>query len=540
MRIAQPMSIGLAEMKEKHPDKSRRSRTSALSMGAAEFREIGHRLIEQIADFYDSLPQRALMPSKTPAQIRELLGPGGLPEKGTTAGELLEQAAPMLFANSLHNGHPGFLGYISASGSPLGALADLLAAAVNPNLAKWELSPVASEIEKQTIRWLAELIGYPADCGGLMVSGGNSANFHGLLAARQAAAHWDLRRDGLYGARKKLTAYVSRGTHTWIDKAAEICGIGAAAIRWIETDGRQRMSPQALRKQVETDERGGCVPFIVVGTAGTIGTGAIDPLREIAAFCREQGIWFHVDGAYGAPAACLDESPDDLHALALADSIAVDPHKWLYSPIEAACILTRDPDALRKVFDFRPDYYSFDAAADSGIDYYQHGLQNSRGFRALKVWLGLRCAGRDGYRASIREDIALARYLYRSVEANRDFEARSLNLSVATFRYLPRDMKDGGRDYLNSLNEAILAEVQKSGRAFVSNAVVNGDYLLRACVVNFRTTEPDIDSVISIISEIGRCLHAKMRPKRLAASPPLESPNRDPAGYRDRRFEGSR
>jgi glutamate/tyrosine decarboxylase-like PLP-dependent enzyme len=510
-------------MKEKHLDKRSRSRTSALSMDAAEFREIGHRLIEQIADFYDSLPKRALTPTKTPSQVRELLGSGALPDQGTAAGELLEEVAPMLFANSLHNGHPGFLGYISASGAPLGALADLLAATINSNLAKWELSPVASEIEKQTVRWLAELIGYPADCGGIMVSGGNSANLHGLLAARQAAAPWDLRRDGLYGDQRKLTAYVSRETHTWIDKAAEACGIGAAAVRWIETDMNHRMNLGALGKQIELDKQNGCLPFIVVGTAGTVSTGAIDPLRGIAAFCREQGIWFHVDGAYGAPAACLDESPDDLHALALADSVAVDPHKWLYSPIEAACILTRDPDALRKVFDFRPSYYNFDGA-DSRIDYYQHGLQNSRGFRALKVWLGLRRAGRDGYRASIREDIALARYLYRSVEANPDLEARSLNLSVATFRYLPRnmkrDMQDGGpavADYVNSLNKAILAKVQKSGRVFVSNAIVNGDYLLRACVVNFRTTESDIDSVVGIISEIGKPLHARMRPKHLAA-----------------------
>ena len=507
-------------MKEQSLDKRSHSRTSALAMGAAEFRETGHRLIEQIAEFYESLPERELTTAKSLSQIRQLLGSDRLPEQGTPAGELLKEVAPLVFDHSLHNGHPRFLGYISASAAPLGALAELLAAAVNSNVAKWELSPIASEIETQTIGWLAELIGYPSHSGGIMVSGGNSANFHGFVAARQAAAQWDIREEGLYGEPRKLTAYASRETHTWIDKAAEVCGLGAAAVRWIDTDDRQRMSLDALRRQVEVDKRKGYLPFLIVGTAGTVSTGAIDPLRAMAAYCKDQRIWMHVDGAYGAPAASLPESPDDLHALDLADSVAVDPHKWLYSPFEAACILTRNPDALSNAFRFRPDYYHFNGEDVSGIDYYQHGLQNSRGFRALKVWLGLRRAGREGYRAMIRDDIAIASHLFKKVDNNPDFEARSLSLSVATFRYIPAGIKNGGDgvfDYLNQLNKALLAEVQKSGRAFVSNANVDGDYLLRACVVNFRTTKSDIDSVIDVISEIGKSLDDRMRPAYLAA-----------------------
>ena len=495
-------------------------RNAALNMSSAEFREIGHELIEQIAEFYDSLPQRDLTAAKSPSEIRDLLGTGPLPEKGTAAGDLLKEVTPLVLDNSLHNGHPRFLGYISASAAPLGALADLLAASVNSNVAIWELSPVATEIETQTIRWIAELIGYPNDCGGIMVSGGNAANFHGFVAARQAAAHWNLRKDGLYGEPRKLTAYASKETHTWIDKAAEICGLGAASVRWIETDDRQRISMDALRRQVAIDRQKGDLPFLVVGTAGTVGTGTIDPLREMAAFCQEQGIWFHVDGAYGAPAAALSESPDDLHALTLADSVAIDPHKWLHSPIEAACVLTRNPNALRDAFDFQPDYYYFDDDTDRGIDYYQHGLQNSRGFRALKVWLGLRCAGREGYRESIREDIALARQLFDSAQVHPDLQAGSLNLSIATFRYVPAEIANDGdavSEYLNNLNKTLLGEIQKSGQVFVSNAVVDGDYLLRACVVNFRTTSSDIDLVVKTITDIGKTLHEKMRPAYLAA-----------------------
>ena len=507
-------------MKQMDSNKYTGSRESAINMNAGDFRRVGHQLVEQIATYYESLPERQLTLAKKRPQIAELIGTGGLPEQGTDPGELMQETAPLLFENSLHNGHPRFLGYISASAAPLGALADLLAAAVNSNVAKWELSPVASEIETQTLRWIAELIGYPENCGGIMVSGGNAANFHGFVAARQAIADWDLRKHGLYGDPRKLTAYVSKETHTWIDKAAEICGLGADAVRWIETDSEQRIDMAALRQQVEVDRRNGYLPFLIVGTSGCIATGAIDPIRKLGAFCREQGTWFHIDGAYGAPAAALEEAPDDLHALALADSVAMDPHKWLHSPIEAACILTRDPDALRNAFDFRPDYYHFNDEVEAGIDYYQHGLQNSRGFRALKVWLGLRQAGRDGYCESMRQDIALAKLLFATIDLRSDFEARTNNLSVVTFRYVPEDLPGEGEDrttYLDELNKALLAAVQASGEAFISNAIVDGHYLLRACIVNFRTTEADIHEVVEIVARTGRSLHKQMRSKHLAA-----------------------
>lgn len=498
----------------------RETGAAALDMSAAEFREAGHELIEQISEYLETLRKRPLTVAESPVQVRELIGTGGLPSQGTSAGELLREIAPLLFDHSLHNGHPGFLGYISSSAAPLGALAELLAASVNPNVAKWELSPVASEIESQTIRWIAELIGYPGDCDGIMVSGGNAANFLGFAAARKAITPWDVRKDGLYADSRKLTAYVSRETHTWIDKAADVSGIGATAVRWIDTDNSQRMNMDALREQVAADRGDGHLPFLVVGTAGTVSTGAIDPLREMAAFCREQELWMHVDGAYGAPAAALQEAPDDLQALRLADSVAFDPHKWLYSPIEAGCVLTRDPRALPDALSFQPSYYLFDEEVASGIDYYQYGMQNTRGFRALKVWLGLRQAGREGYRKMIRDDIALAERLFQLAEASAELEARTINLSIATFRYVPAGIR-GGADaiatYLNDLNKAVLAEIQKSGKIFLSNAVIDDDYLLRACVVNFRTTKADVEAVPRIVVEIGQRLDEGMRPRELAA-----------------------
>ena len=482
---------------------------STLDMPADEFRRVGHALIDEIAAFYDSLRERPLTRSSIPADIRALLGADELPQEGAAAGELLRDIAPLLFDHSLHNGHPRFLGYITSSGAPLGALADLLAAAVNANLGKWDLSPIASEIESQTVRWLAEFIGYDPECSGIMVSGGNMANILGFIAGRTAKAPWDLRTEGNYGDPRRLTAYVSRETHTWVQKAADVCGLGADGVRWVDTDAEGRLRVDKLREQVAADREAGRLPFLVVATAGSVSTGVVDPVRELAALCRDEDLWLHADGAYGAPAAVLPEADEDLRALDLADSVALDPHKWLYCPIEAACTLTRNPDALSNAFAFYPEYYLLDGAQDEGINYYELGMQNSRGFRALKVWLALRAAGRSGYEAVIRGDIELAQRLYERADEHPELRAASCHLSITTFRYVPPGI-DAADDYLNALNKALLAKIQASGDLYVSNAVIDGVYLLRACVVNFRTTSADMDAIAETVVAMGREVHTEL------------------------------
>lgn len=490
------------------------TRGSALDMSAAEFRKVGHALVDDIAAYLCSVRDRPVTRAESPDTVRALLDSDGLPTQGRAAGELFRELTPLLFEYSLHNGHPRFMGYITSSAAPIGALADLLASAINANLAKWELAPLASEIERQTIRWLAELVGFPVDCGGLLVSGGNAANFLALVAARQAQASPSFRSDGLHNTAQRMTVYVSRDTHTWVEKAANVSGLGTNSIRWVETDGYGRLDVDALRRRVAADRGAGEHPFLVVGTAGTTATGAIDPLAAIADFCREQGLWMHVDGAYGAPAAALPESPADLKALALADSVALDPHKWLYSPLEAACILTRDPRALPDSLSYKPSYYRRHDDASTGIDYYEHGMQNSRMFRALKVWLGLRQAGRDGYVASIRDDIEVATHLFAAAQAHTEIEARTLSLSIATLRYVPADLDTENADYaqyLNELNEQVLAEIQQRGELFLSNAVIDGDYFLRACCVNFRTTRADVEGIPEAVATIARALDRRLR-----------------------------
>jgi glutamate/tyrosine decarboxylase-like PLP-dependent enzyme len=491
------------------------AREAPLAIDPEEFRKLGHALVDSVAAFMESLPRRPVTTGESPGGIRALLdAERPLPSAGTDAGDLLRSAAALLFEHSLFNGHPRFFGYITSSPAPIGVLGDFLAAAVNANVGAWTLSPVATEIEAQAVRWVAELTGYPRECGGLFVSGGNMANCVGLIAARASAADWDVRRAGVAApASRPLRVYASAETHTWIQKATDLAGVGTDAIRWIPTGADLRMDTTALRTALDRDREAGDRPLMVVGTAGSVSTGVVDPLFDIAEICREAGVWFHVDGAYGAFAAAVPGTTHDLEALKLADSVAVDPHKWLYAPIEAGCILVRDPEKLRNAFAYHPPYYHFGEQVTNYVDF---GPQNSRGFRALKVWLALRQVGRDGYVRMIGDDIGLSQRLFAAVSVHPELEACTQGLSITTFRYVPEDMRPQSKSpasdaYLNALNEALLERIQSSGEAFVSNAVVRGQYLLRACIVNFNTQEADVDAIPEIVARLGREVDAGLR-----------------------------
>ena len=491
-------------------------RHAPLEMDSTTFRKLGHRLVDQVAGLLESMPDGPVNHDESPSSVRDALNlNGSLPESGMEPEQLLEQTAKLLFEHSLFNGHPRFFGYITASPSPIGILGDFLASALNPNVGAWILSPAATEIERQTVRWIASLIGYSQDCGGLLLSGGNMANVVCFLAARAAKASWNVRELGVADdGGHRLRVYASIETHTWIHKAADCSGLGTASIRWIATDKKLRMDVDALRRQIESDAAAGDVPCLVVGTAGSVSTGAVDPLPEIAGVCREYGAWFHVDGAYGGFAACVPEASTDLRALSRADSVAVDPHKWLYAPLEAGCALVRDPELLRAAFAYHPPYYHFEESATNYVDY---GPQNSRGFRALKVWLALKQVGAAGYRKMIGDDIRLSKTMAKAISLHPEFQLMTQDLSIATFRYIPLDLQTQLQDvsterYLDSLNQELLDQLQRSGEVFVSNAVIDGQYLLRACIVNFHTTDADVLAVPDIVARIGRAVDAKLRP----------------------------
>ena len=374
---------------------------------------------------------------------------------------------------------------------------------------------MATEIEKQTVKWLAEFIGVSSNYGGLLVSGGNMANFTAFRAALTAKGPKNIKEDGISNADSKLVIYCSKTTHIWIEKAAILFGLGSKAIRWIQTDEFNKMDNSILERTIVNDMQQGNKPIMVIGTAGDVSTGVVDDLNGIASICKAYNLWFHIDGAYGAPAAAISELKDLFEGITEADSIALDPHKWLYSPLEAGCTLIKNPKYLTDTYSSHPEYYNFDSHTEDPVhNYYEYGFQNSRGFRALKVWLALQQVGKAGYIEMISQDIELSKLLFELAHAHPDLEAVTQNLSITTFRYIPHDLtvaSDNKEEHLNKLNKALLDQLQTGGEVFLSNAVVYGKYCLRACIVNFRTSRKDIEEVVEIIVRVGKATQNELQ-----------------------------
>ena len=407
---------------------------------------------------------------------------------------------------SRHNGHPRFFGYVASPSTPIGAYGDLIASALNANITCWRSGPAGTELERMVVRWLGALIGYDNNAQGLLTSGGSMANMIALLIAQRRKSA-NTSRLGLWNAGSPMTIYASEEVHMSIAKAADVLGFGRDQVRVIACDDRQRIRVDELRQTIETDLREGLRPFCVVGNAGTVNTGAVDPLSEIANVAAEFALWFHVDGAYGAPGV-LDETKKHLFAgLERADSVSLDPHKWLYVPVDAGCLLFRDGAAARTPFSTEDaDYIKTHGYSDEeAFAFWDYGVELSRRFRALKVWLTLQYYGTRRIAAAVSEDIALAAYLGELVSNAADFELLApVELSICCFRYVP---KAGLSDVeLNKLNERVMELVQKGGRAYVSNATVNGRFALRACITNFRTTKADIEETIEAVRDAANSL----------------------------------
>ena len=413
---------------------------------------------------------------------------------------------------SRHNGHPRFFGYVASPSTPIGAYADLISSALNANITCWRSGPAGTEVERMVVRWLGALIGYDRDAKGLLTSGGSMANMIALLIAQRRKSGANISRHGLWNSGPPMTLYASEEVHMSIAKAADILGFGRDQVRVIACDERQRMRVDLLRRKIENDRREGLRPFCVVGSAGTVNTGVVDPLNEIADVAAEFDLWFHVDGAYGAPGS-LDERKKHLFAgLERADSVSLDPHKWLYVPVDAGCLLFRDADAARAPFSTEDaDYIKTHGYTDEeAFAFWDYGVELSRRFRALKVWMTLQYYGSRRIAEAISEDISLAAYLGEIVSSADDFELLApVELSICCFRYVPAPNISGAD--LDRLNERIMETVQKGGRAYLSNATVNGKFALRACITNFRTTKADIDETIAAVREAAGKLDADKR-----------------------------
>lgn len=511
-----------------------REARNIVGIDGGQFRAIGHELVDRLADFFDTMHDGPVAKATPGPEVRRILGQRPLPSEGADPAVIVARAAELCLENSVLVGHGRFWGYVHGAASPLGALADMLAAALNSPVTSPRTGPMSSAIEEQTIRWMAELVGFPSNCGGLFLSGGSAANQVALFAALYSRALWDVRELGMSHPRAAtIRVYATRETHSSITKALVLLGLGTRALVEVAVDAEGRMDPKDLAKRVAFDREDGLQPLVVVGSAGTTSTGAMDPLPEIATFCRQQRLWLHVDGAYGAPACLSPHAPPDILGLREADSLAIDAHKWLYMPLEAGCVLLRDPRLLYQAFCFQSAYYSLSSVyainieaieSDEPLPFRDQGPQTSRGFRALKVWLALQHLGRDGYAARVNEDIELARHLYDLVARHPELEACSQGLSITTFRYVPAELAPNAarhRLYLDDLNQKILAQLQDSGVAYPSHTTVRGAYVLRVCIVNFNTTRADIEALPTLVAELGTRLHAERR--ALGTAPAVQS-----------------
>ena len=481
-----------------------------LAWSADRARELGDRMVALWGELLERMPTMPVGGRATVAEVRaDVLR--DVPAAPVAMDDLFASLRTLAFEHSTYTGHPGFMAYITGAGTVPGAAADLLAAALNQNVGGWRLSPGATEIELHLGRWFASRLGLPPTAGGYVTSGGAMAAFVALKAARDTRCGWAIRDLGT-SAGPPLTIYASSQVHDVNSRAADMLGMGSKAVRMVPCDGDLRMRVDALREAIARDVRAGERPIAVVATAGTVSTGAIDPLDAIADVCAEHTLWMHVDGAYGGVAALTDALRPRFRGIERADSIAFDPHKWLYTPHSGGAIVVRDMHVLSDAFEIEPSYTHEDKELTGrGVDLFTLGPQFSRGFHALKIWVSLLAHGWSAYERRIAHDVALARYLYDRAAAHPELETvgPEPELSITCFRYVPRELRGDpqSESYLNRVNERLMAELQLDGRVFPSNAILDGRFALRACIVNFRTEAVDIDALVEKTVTLGAEIH---------------------------------
>jgi aromatic-L-amino-acid/L-tryptophan decarboxylase len=466
-----------------------------LDPDADAVREMASAATDWVAGYLDSVAELPVAPTSSAASLQAALA-SPLPVEGRDFASLLAVFRDVIVPGSRHHAHPRFFGYVSAPGTAVAAVADFLASALNANLPAWRSSPAAVEVERLTIDWIRQALGCPPGTGGLFLSGGSMANLTALAAARHA-------RPGT-----QLRLYASTEAHHSIHKAAALLGIGRSSVREIPVDDHFRMSVPELDRAIAADREAGLDPFCVVATAGSVVTGAVDPLAEVAAVARRHDLWLHVDGCYGGFARLAPSASSLLAGLAEADSIALDPHKWLYLPADCGCLLYRDPSAVRGAFTLGADYTRvLHTEPAEAFAYWDYGPELTRRFRALKVWMTLSHVGTRAIAAAIESNLDCARYFATLVDASDEFELLApVELSIFCFRYRPPGMPDGPE--LNRLNEQIMLTLQQDGSSYLSNATIHGNFALRGCVLNYRTTRQDMEI---LLADVRRAITALAR-----------------------------
>jgi len=472
-------------------------------MDIESFRHDGHRLIDWIAEYLAHPERYPVLAQVEPGQVRRSL-PEEPPEKPEPLEAILQDVEKIIAPGLTHWNHPGFFAYFAISGSGPGILGELLSAAFNVNAMLWRTAPAATELEELVLDWLRKLLGLPPEFMGLINDTASVSSLCAIAAAREALG-LRIREEGMAGRPDlpRLRFYTSEQAHSSIEKAAIVLGLGQAGVRKIAVDGQFRLRSHDLEAAIEEDLKAGWKPLCVAATVGTTSTTSVDPVPEIADICERYKLWLHVDAAYGGAAAILPEKRSALAGCERADSIVVNPHKWLFVPIDCSAFYCRHPGILRQAFSLVPEYLrtSEDDRVRNLMDY---GIQLGRRFRALKLWMVLRAFGAEGLRQHLRAHIALAERFQGWIEASPDFELLApVPFSVVCFRSRPHDLPTGPETevYLNQLNERLLESVNRTGEVFLSHTELNGRFTLRLAIGNLRTTEVHVRRAWDLLQE---------------------------------------
>lgn len=473
------------------------------------FRRYGYRVVDWIAGYLAKVGEYPVLAQVAPGEIRRQL-----PETPPIQGESLEQVLAdferVILPGITHWNHPAFFAYFAITGSGPGILGEMLSAALNVNGMLWRTSPALTELEEHVLDWLRQMLGLPPGWLGMITDTASISSLYAIAAAREAVPGLRVREEGLAGRPDvpRLRLYCSEQAHSSIEKAAITLGLGLAGVRKIPTDIEFRMDAATLAAAIAEDRRAGWQPFCVVATVGTTSTTSVDPVPEIAAICQREGLWLHVDGAYAGMAAILQEMRHILAGCDQADSIVVNPHKWLFTPIDCSAFYCRHPDVLRRAFSLVPEYLrTAEGEAEAVRNLMDYGVQLGRRFRALKLWFVIRAFGQEGLAARLREHIRLAQEFAAWVDASQDFERLAPTpFSTVCFRFHPQGFSN--ETELNRLNEALLEAVNATGQVYLSHTKLNGRYTLRLAIGNLRTTEAHVARAWELVQQEAVRLHA--------------------------------
>ena len=470
-------------------------------MPVDEFRKYGHKFIDWIADYFKDIESNTVLPSIEPGEIKSKL-PLEPPQKGESIDAVFSDFEKIIMPGITHWNHPDFMAYFNSTSSGPGILAEMLSAALNVNGMAWKTSPAATELEEVTLNWLKNMLGFPDNFWGIIYDTASISSMHAIAAAREQLTELNFRGKGMSGRNEipKLRLYASEQAHFSIDKAVIALGIGLDGIRKIQVDNNFRMISRELQKAISEDRKNGWLPFCVVATVGTTSTTSIDPVREIGEICRKENLWLHVDAAYGGIAAVIPKMKYVFNGIEFADSIVVNPHKWMFTPIDLSAFYTTKPEILKRAFSFGAEYLK--TSEDSEItNYMDYGLQLGRRFRSLKLWFIIRYFGVEGIQNRIAEHLRLANEFANWIESHPDFERMAPTpFSVVCFRTHPKNIND--ENELNALNEKLLDEINKSGKLFLSGTKLSGKFVIRISISGLRTQEEHVKQAWELISNV--------------------------------------